>query len=128
MNGEPIFEKAITGRRPVIRSATVSTACQYAYAALHGATLREHNTILKILVEACADPSQADYNVVALLHITAIIGNLQILKLLLDYGAPNRTADSLGETPYDWAVKAGQIGSRKCLREKRANWLTVDQR
>lgn len=24
--------------------------------------------------------------------------------------------DSLGETPYDWAVKAGQIGSQKLLK------------
>ncbi|KAI0878261.1 hypothetical protein GGS24DRAFT_14780 [Hypoxylon argillaceum] len=70
---------------------------------------------MKMLLDAGADPSQADYNLVAPLHTAARIGNLQVLKLLLDYGASKQAVDSLGETPYDWAVKAGQEGSQKLL-------------
>ncbi|KAI0455785.1 hypothetical protein F5B21DRAFT_182284 [Xylaria acuta] len=84
--------------------------------ALHGATLREHTSIMEKLLKAGADPSRADYNLVAPLHTAARIGNLQVLKLLLDYGASKQVVDSLGETPYDWAVKAGQKGSQKLLK------------
>ncbi|KAI0425674.1 hypothetical protein F5Y09DRAFT_352082 [Xylaria sp. FL1042] len=84
--------------------------------ALHGATLREHVGIMKVLLEAGANPSQADFNLIAPLHTAARVGNLQVLKLLLDHGASRQAVDSLGETPYDWAVKAGQVGAQKLLK------------
>ncbi|KAI0483410.1 hypothetical protein F4859DRAFT_472779 [Xylaria cf. heliscus] len=78
--------------------------------ALHGATLREHVSIMRMLLEAGANPSQADFNLVAPLHTAARVGNPQVLKLLLDYGASKQVVDSLGETPYDW-VDCGGLGA-----------------
>ncbi|KAI0808837.1 hypothetical protein GGR55DRAFT_680053 [Xylaria sp. FL0064] len=94
--------------------------------ALHGAALREHIGIMKMLLEAGANPSQADHNLIVPLHTAARVGNLQVLKLLLDYGASEQAVDSLGETPYDWAVKAGQIGAQKLLMGEECNLVCGD--
>lgn len=83
--------------------------------ALHGATLREHTGIMKELLEAGANPSQADFNLITPLHTASRIGNGQVVKLLLDYGASKTVPDSLGETPYDWAIKSDQDISQKLL-------------
>lgn len=57
---------------------------------LDGATLREHTGIMEMLLKAGANPSQADYNLVAPLHTAARVGNPKVMKLLLDYGASNK--------------------------------------
>ncbi|KAF2187578.1 hypothetical protein K469DRAFT_661544 [Zopfia rhizophila CBS 207.26] len=84
--------------------------------ALHGATLREHTSIMKSLLDAGADPSRADFNAITPLHTAVRIGNPTIMELLLMFGASQDASDSLGETPWDWAMKSGQVVSQKLLR------------
>lgn len=84
--------------------------------ALHGATLREHTSVMKSLLKAGANPSQADFNLITPLHTAVRIGNVEVIMLLLEFGASKTATDSLGETPYDWAMKAGQEVSQKLLR------------
>ncbi|KAJ8127322.1 hypothetical protein O1611_g6315 [Lasiodiplodia mahajangana] len=91
--------------------------------ALHGATLREHTSIVEMLLKVGANPSQADDNHVTPLHTAATVGNPQVLKLLLDHGA---SKDSLGKTPYDWAVESGQYGSQKLLKGEVYEMLPSD--
>lgn len=83
--------------------------------ALHGATLREHNSVMQLLLEAGADPSKADFNRVTPLHTAARIGNAEVIRLLLKFGASKTALDSLGESPCDWALQAGKQVSQKLL-------------
>jgi hypothetical protein len=87
--------------------------------ALHGATLREHTAVMRLLLEAGANPSHADFNQVAPLHTAARIGNAEVLSLLLEFGAAKDTPDSLGETPCDWAVQSGKEASLRLLLGKK---------
>ena len=84
--------------------------------ALHGATLRQHVSIMRTLLETGAAPSQADFNHITPLHTAVIHGNAEVVSLLLEFGAPKDAVDSLGETPCDWALKAGQATSLKLLQ------------
>ena len=83
--------------------------------ALHGATLREHTSIMSRLLHSGADPSRADFNRITPLHTAARIGNGEAIKMLLDFGASKTAPDTLGETPCDWARQAGQAVSQKIL-------------
>ena len=91
--------------------------------ALHGATLRNHVSIMKSLLEAGADPSRADFNKVTPLHTAAKNGNAEVIDLLLKFGASKTAVDSLGFTPYDWAVEAGKTVSQKVLRGEKCEDL-----
>jgi hypothetical protein len=84
--------------------------------ALHGATLRQHIPIMKALLKAGAAPSRTDFNLITPLHSAVIYGNAEVINLLLDYGAGKNEVDRLGETPFDWAINAGQIVSQKLLQ------------
>lgn len=84
--------------------------------ALHGATLREHVSIMRTLLESGAQPSRADFNRITPLHTAVRIGNAEVIRTLLEFGASKDAADSLGETPHDWAIKAGQVSSQRLLR------------
>lgn len=83
--------------------------------ALHAAVLREHVPVMKLLLEAGADPSRADFDRVTPLHTAAAYGNPEVVSMLLQFGASKDAPDDLGETPYDWAVQAGQVESQNLL-------------
>lgn len=82
---------------------------------LHGATLREHISIMKLLLESGADASKADFNCITPLHTAARVGNPEVIKLLMQYRASSSATDKLGKTPCDWAVDAKQPISEKLL-------------
>jgi len=92
-----------------------SPGSRFGGTALHGATLREHTTIMKLLLEAGADPSEADFNQVAPLHTAARIGNAEVISLLLEYGAAKDAPDTLSQTPCDWALQSVKEASRLLL-------------
>lgn len=92
-----------------------SPGSRFGGTALHGATLREHTAIMKMLLEAGANPSQADFNTVAPLHTAARIGNAEVISLLLESGAAKDAQDTLGQTPCDWALQSGKEASRALL-------------
>ena len=76
--------------------------------ALHAAVLRQHITVIRILLEAGADPGKSDFNAVTPLHTAATYGNIDVLRMLLGFGADVDVRDCSGETPSDWAEKAHQ--------------------
>jgi ankyrin repeat protein len=76
--------------------------------ALHGATLRQHVPIMKLLLKAGAAPSRAGFNRVTPLHTAVVYGNAEVIGLLLEFGAAKDATDTLGETLYNWDSKAGQ--------------------
>jgi hypothetical protein len=83
--------------------------------ALHAAVLRGHVPVVKLLLQAGADPSRADFNRITPLHTAVAYGNPEVISMLLQFGAPKDAADGDGETPYDWAVQAGQVESQNLL-------------
>src|SRR5205823_3020122 len=83
--------------------------------ALHAAALREHIPVMKLLLEAGADPGRGDFNHVTPLHTAAMYGNPEVVSMLLQFGAPKDAADGVGETPYDLAVQTGQVESQNLL-------------
>ena len=85
-------------------------------APLHAAVLRHHVPVMKILLDAGANPSKADFNKATPLHTAVTHGNMEVIKMLLEYGASKDAIDGMGGTPYDWASKAGQTEVLKLLR------------
>jgi ankyrin repeat protein len=83
--------------------------------ALHGAVLRLHAPVMRLILDAGADPSRADYNQVTPLHTAAAFGNVEVISLLLQFRASKDAVDGMGETPHVWAVNAGQEISQKLL-------------
>ena len=53
------------------------------------------------------------------LHIAAANKSSLCLKLLLDYGASARKKNSLGQTPFDVAVRSGSVDCITCLAQVR---------
>ncbi|OAL01344.1 hypothetical protein IQ06DRAFT_220549 [Phaeosphaeriaceae sp. SRC1lsM3a] len=92
-----------------------SPGSRFGGTALHGATLREHIAIMRLLLEAGANPSQADFNQVTPLHTATRIGNAEVIRLLLEYGAAKDAPDTLGQTPCDWALQSGKEASQLLL-------------
>ena len=76
--------------------------------ALHGAIYRYHTTVSAALLQAGANPNQADFDRISPLHSAAGQGHIQSIKLLLEYGASKDARDRGGQTPLDWAARAGQ--------------------
>jgi hypothetical protein len=99
-----------------------SPGSRFGGTALHGATLREHTGVMRLLLEAGAKPSQTDFNQVAPLHTAARIGNAEVLNLLLEFGAAKDTPDSLGETPCNWAAQSGKEASLRLLLRKKCGY------
>ena len=57
----------------------------------------------------------SDFNTVTPLHTAVSHGHLEMIGLLLEFGASKEAVDGMGETPYDWATRAGQVESLKLL-------------
>lgn len=115
----PLYYAASFGLKEIVeglvqRGADLDEAgSRFGGTALHGATLREHVDIMRILLEAGADPSKADHNLLSPLQTAVGAGDDEIQKLLLDYGATSEAADNLGETPCSGVEKAVQAVSRR---------------
>lgn len=83
--------------------------------ALHAAIIRHHADVIKLLLEAGANPSKADSNRATPLHTAAAYGKVDAAAKLLEFGASKDAVDDDGETPYDWATWAGQIECQHLL-------------
>jgi len=83
--------------------------------ALHAAVLRQHVLVMKVLLEAGADPNRVDFNRVSPLHTAVGYGDPDVIRLLLEFRALKDAVDGVGETPMVWARKAGQIEARDLL-------------
>lgn len=90
---------------PDIMSSLNAPGSRFGGTALHGAVLREHLIVLKLLLEAGADPNQADWNFICPLHTAAGYGNIDVIEMLLEYGAKLDALDYEGKSPKDWAIR-----------------------
>ena len=94
-----------------------AAASRFGGTALHGAVLRQHLHVAKILLEAGADPNIADWNQDSPLHTAAAYGFVDGINLLLSFGALAQLKDLASRTPYDWAVFSGQTEAQKKLMQ-----------
>ncbi|KAJ9157857.1 Ankyrin repeat protein [Pleurostoma richardsiae] len=84
--------------------------------AVHAAAYRSHFPALKVLLDAGADATKADFERVTPLHSAAANGDLEVMRLLLKFGAKVDAKDGMGETAYDWARGAGQMEAAELVR------------
>ncbi|KIX03893.1 uncharacterized protein Z518_07446 [Rhinocladiella mackenziei CBS 650.93] len=83
--------------------------------ALHAAVLRQHTSVMKVLLDAGADPNQPDWNKIYPLHTAASYGNEEVVKLLLDSGASPEVHDEEERTPGEWALEAGSLEAARLV-------------
>ena len=86
---------------------------------------------IKILLDAGANPNVADQRGYTALHWAAIDARRSIVKLLLDYGADRQIRTLKGNTPYELALKIGNMSAVVAFEEhspfrhpQRDEWLT----
>eukprot|EP00696_Hemimastix_kukwesjijk_P011176 gnl/Hemi2/24028_TR8057_c0_g1_i1.p1 gnl/Hemi2/24028_TR8057_c0_g1~~gnl/Hemi2/24028_TR8057_c0_g1_i1.p1 ORF type:complete len:304 (-),score=91.67 gnl/Hemi2/24028_TR8057_c0_g1_i1:179-1090(-) len=76
--------------------------------ALHCATAANSTDVVRLLVKkAQAHVNVPDMEGVTPLHIAAKNGNMDVVKLLLARGAQVYASDKMGNTPVQWALRAG---------------------
>ncbi|KAL3417181.1 hypothetical protein PVAG01_11181 [Phlyctema vagabunda] len=81
---------------------------RYQGTALQAAVLRNQLRVMKLLLRAGADPNRPDKNGTSPLHFAAALGSLHSVAILVQYGASKESIGNLGDTPVDWAEKAGR--------------------
>lgn len=117
----PLYYAASFGLEEVVEALIKNGAdlnargSRFGGTALHGAVLRFHIPVMKLLLDAGADATRADFNRVTPLHTAVVHGNIEVISLLLKFGASKDAVDDVGETPLVWAKKAEQRESQNLL-------------
>jgi len=88
---------------------------------LQEAVLRGQPDVVRMLLEAGADPAMSTPQGSTLLHDAALKGHTEIVSLLLDRGAPVNLANSTGATPLHDAALAGQAAVARLLLARGAD-------
>jgi ankyrin repeat protein len=121
----PLGLAAFFGHRAIVEfllknDADVKTAARNAQkvTALHGAVARRDVEIVKMLLEAGADPNARQERGFVPLHDAAMNGNSALVELLLKHGARADAKTDDGKTARDMATERGH----KELAEKLGNW------
>ena len=88
---------------------------------LHLAVQKGNLDIVKILLEAKADPNLASIDGATPLHLAALSGNLGVVEALLKADAKPNLAMNDGYTPLHLALQKGNLGVVKVLLKAKAN-------
>lgn len=88
--------------------------------ALHYAVGVNRLDLLKVLMDARADPKVVDNEDNTLLHYAAGYGHAQTTDYFLQCGLPVNAANKLGETPLDLALRNNHAGIVQTLKNKGA--------
>jgi hypothetical protein len=86
--------------------------------ALHGATARRDVQIVKLLLEAGADPNARQERGFTPLHDAAANGSEPLTELLLNHGARADAKTDDGKTPADMALERGHKNLAAMLKPK----------
>lgn len=110
----PLGLAAFFGHRAIVEfllknGANVKTAARNAQkvTALHGAVAKRDVEIVKMLLEAGADPNARQERGFTPLHDAAANGNAPLVELLLKHGALAGANTDDGKTPADMAAERG---------------------
>ena len=121
----PLGLAAFFGHRTIVEfllknGADVKTAARNAQkvTALHGGVARRDVEIVKMLLEAGADPNARQERGFVPLHDAAANGHAALVELLLKHGARADAKTDDGKTAGDMAAERGH----KELAEKLGNW------
>ena len=88
---------------------------------LHKAVSRGHTDVVKLLLDAGADPNKAINFGHTPLTLAVVNGNVDIVKILLDKGADPNTRDFYGDTPLRFTTINGNTDMVKVLLDAGAN-------
>src|SRR6266478_5389704 len=110
----PLGLAAFFGHRAIVEfllknGANVATAARNAQkvTALHGAVARRDVEIVKMLLEAGADPNARQESGFVPLHVAASNGNAALVELLLKHGARADAKTDDGKTAGEMAAERG---------------------
>jgi len=120
----PLGLAAYFGHRAIVEfllknGANVSLAARNAQkvSALHAGASRGGTEIVKLLLEAGADPNTKQERGFVPLHSAAANGNVVVVDLLLRHGAIADSKADDGKTPADMAAEAGHQEMAETLRK-----------
>lgn len=94
---------------------------------LHYASAKGSRDIVKLLLDAGADPSIPDNQSRTALHLACQIGNKDIIRLLWEKGAELNGTDKEGSTPLIYAAKYGRSEVCRFLLELGADKTLTDE-
>ena len=108
----PLFAAALNGREDVVAlliqaGAGVNRRTEWGLSALDIAARKRHKSILGRLLIGGAGPGLFNEEAgITPLHLAALYGDLDTLRLLVDAGGDLRQGDSQGVTPLEYACRA----------------------
>ena len=89
---------------------------------LLAAALWKHVNIIKRLIAAGEDCGKGDFKQVTPPHTAAGQGSMEVIRVLLEHGAPRDVGDSMiGMTPAEWARENGHWEAAKLIECSRGD-------
>ncbi|XP_063357079.1 ankyrin repeat and SOCS box protein 13a.1 isoform X2 [Pelmatolapia mariae] len=125
LTASPLHEACIQVVRLLIASGAKLEAFDVHFGPpLHIACAKEHLNCVKELLTAGANVNSVKFHEIAL-HHAARVGMVEMIELLVEFGANVYASDSLGRKPIDYTTPASP--SYTCLRFYESNPLSLQQ-
>lgn len=130
--GDPLVDAADRGDigkiMQLVRSHhNVNSLGKFGSTALMRATYHHNQKLLKMLLNAGANPNNQDISGATALHIAARQGYTDIVNILLNHGAIVDVVDNEGFTPLMRAVSANRLEATKALLQNHADANVVNK-